>query len=312
MKKTLLILLLAVAVLGGHGHAGLHLAPLARRRLRRRRSLLGSVPVLLLSAALLRLSAAHGGGRGAAGLRRAAARGSGRSARTRGGQRVLVLLLERHGLLPDGAELPRGVGEGTGAAAMNRDCATAASRLAGDAARCCDRLRHRAARPERHGLAGQQQELRAVPGRRRGLPPVGLAAGRDHRAEDRDREHGRRRGRSAPWSGAAAGAALGAAAGNPAIGAAAGAGVGLLGGTAVGASRGDAYGGSVQRRYDMSYTQCMYAKGNQVPGARGSRVQQQPAYTSPAPPPPPPPPASSAAPTVPPPPPGPPPPPPTR
>jgi hypothetical protein len=113
--------------------------------------------------------------------------------------------------------------------------------------------------------------------------------------------------------GAAAGAALGAAAGNPAVGAAAGAGVGLLGGTAVGASRGDAYGGSVQRRYDMSYTQCMYAKGNQVPVARGSRVQQQqPAYPSPAPPPPPPPPASAPSPTVPPPPPGPPPPPPTR
>jgi len=110
--------------------------------------------------------------------------------------------------------------------------------------------------------------------------------------------------------GAAAGAALGAAAGNPAIGAAAGAGVGLLGGTAVGASRGDAAGGSVQRRYDMSYTQCMYAKGNQVPAARGSRVQQQPAYSSPARPAPPPPPASTPA--VPPPPPGPPPPPPTR
>ena len=118
--------------------------------------------------------------------------------------------------------------------------------------------------------------------------------------------------------GAAAGAALGAAAGNPAIGAAAGAGVGLLGGTAIGASRGDAYGGSVQRRYDMSYTQCMYAKGNQVPGARGSRVQQQPAYAPPAPPAPPPPPATSVppasavSPTIPPPPPGPPPPPPTR
>lgn len=117
--------------------------------------------------------------------------------------------------------------------------------------------------------------------------------------------------------GAAAGAALGAAAGNPAIGAAAGAGVGLLGGTAIGASRGDAHGGSVQRRYDMSYTQCMYAKGNQVPGARGSRVQQQPAYSSPAPPPPPPPPASAVSPpavspAIPPPPPGPPPPPPTR
>jgi hypothetical protein len=105
--------------------------------------------------------------------------------------------------------------------------------------------------------------------------------------------------------GAAAGAALGAAAGNPGVGAAAGAGVGLLGGTAVGAGRADAYGGSVQRRYDMSYTQCMYAKGNQVPVARGSRLQQ-PAST---PPPPPPPPAPANVPT---PPPGPPPPPPTR
>ena len=97
--------------------------------------------------------------------------------------------------------------------------------------------------------------------------------------------------------GAAAGAALGAAAGNPAIGAAAGAGVGLLGGTAIGASRGDAHGGSVQRRYDMSYTQCMYAKGNQVPVAGGRRM---PAYTqgssAPAPPagtPPPPPPSGT-------------------
>ncbi|MEX2222578.1 MAG: glycine zipper domain-containing protein [Candidatus Rokuibacteriota bacterium] len=112
--------------------------------------------------------------------------------------------------------------------------------------------------------------------------------------------------------GAAAGAALGAAAGNPAVGAAAGAGVGLLGGTAIGASHADASDGSVQRRYDMSYTQCMYAKGNKVPVARGSRTQQQPAYTSPAPPPPPPPPVSAVPPTVPLPPPGPPPPPPPR
>lgn len=114
--------------------------------------------------------------------------------------------------------------------------------------------------------------------------------------------------------GAAAGAALGAAAGNAGVGAAAGAGVGLLGGTAVGASRGDAYGGSVQRRYDQAYIQCMYAKGNQVPAARGSRVQQQPTYrAAPPPPPPPPPAATSPAPLdIPPPPPGPPPPPPTR
>jgi hypothetical protein len=111
--------------------------------------------------------------------------------------------------------------------------------------------------------------------------------------------------------GAAAGAALGAAAGNPGVGAAAGAGVGLLGGTAIGASRADASGGSIQRRYDNTYVQCMYAKGNQVPMARGARPQQQPVYSSP-PPPPPPPPAPAVPPGTPPPPPGPPPPPPTR
>ena len=107
--------------------------------------------------------------------------------------------------------------------------------------------------------------------------------------------------------GAAAGAALGAAAGNPALGAAAGAGAGLLGGTAIGASQGSVYGGSVQNRYDVAYTQCMYAKGNQVP-MRGIRAR--PAYASPAPPPPPPPPPAALPAGAPPPPPGPPPPPP--
>jgi hypothetical protein len=109
--------------------------------------------------------------------------------------------------------------------------------------------------------------------------------------------------------GAAAGAALGAAAGNPALGAAAGAGAGLLGGTAVGASRGDAYAGSLQVQYDHAYVQCMYAKGNQVPVARGSRAPQ-PTYSPPPPPPPPPPAVSPVPPGTPPPPPGPPPPPP--
>ncbi len=89
--------------------------------------------------------------------------------------------------------------------------------------------------------------------------------------------------------GAALGAAIGAAAGSPATGAAVGAGAGLLGGTAIGASNAEGASISVQRRYDMTYMQCMYAKGNQIPVARGS----QPTYTSPAPPPPPPPPASS-------------------
>jgi hypothetical protein len=98
--------------------------------------------------------------------------------------------------------------------------------------------------------------------------------------------------------GAAAGAAIGAAAGNPGAGAAVGAGVGLLGGTAVGAGNANASSATVQRRYDAAYVQCMYAKGHQVPVARGS----QPVYSAPpsnpapravsAPPPPPPPPPS--------------------
>src|SRR5918996_3672907 len=106
--------------------------------------------------------------------------------------------------------------------------------------------------------------------------------------------------------GAAAGAAIGAAAGSPGTGAAVGAGAGLLGGTAVGASNAAPAYGSLQRRYDAAYMQCMYAKGHQIPVARGS----VPAYTAapatrPAapPPPPPPPPASTPPPAGPPPPP---------
>jgi len=93
--------------------------------------------------------------------------------------------------------------------------------------------------------------------------------------------------------GAGLGAAIGAAAGSPAIGAAVGAGAGLFGGTAVGA--GNAYGSgyAVQRRYDIAYMQCMYAKGNQIPVSRA----RQPAYTSTAPPPPPPPPGPPPPPT---------------
>ncbi len=69
--------------------------------------------------------------------------------------------------------------------------------------------------------------------------------------------------------GAAGGAAVGAAAGSPATGAAVGSGVGLLGGTAVGADRAAGAQWSVQRRYDMAYMQCMYAKGNQIPMPAG-------------------------------------------
>ena len=107
--------------------------------------------------------------------------------------------------------------------------------------------------------------------------------------------------------GAAVGAAIGAAAGSPATGAAVGAGAGLLGGTAIGAGQAEGNSLSVQRRYDNAYMQCMYAKGNQIPVARGS---QRPYTSAPPPPPPPPPVAHQPPPGIPPPPAGTPPPPP--
>ncbi|HTP64180.1 MAG TPA: glycine zipper family protein [Geobacteraceae bacterium] len=74
--------------------------------------------------------------------------------------------------------------------------------------------------------------------------------------------------------GAGLGAAIGAAAGNPAMGAAIGAGSGLMLGTASGAQSGQVYGMEAQRRYDNTYIQCMYAKGNQVPGVVRYRTRR--------------------------------------
>jgi hypothetical protein len=62
------------------------------------------------------------------------------------------------------------------------------------------------------------------------------------------------------------GAAIGSAGGHVGTGAAIGAGTGLIFGTLAGSDRGYYYGRSVQRRYDIAYQQCMYAKGNQIPG----------------------------------------------
>jgi uncharacterized protein YcfJ len=87
-------------------------------------------------------------------------------------------------------------------------------------------------------------------------------------------------------TGAAAGAALGAASGalmghghdSPA-GPMAGA--GLIVGSAAGANAANESTMTLQRRYDIAYQQCMYAKGNQIPGYASPR------YTAPPPPPPP-------------------------
>ena len=66
--------------------------------------------------------------------------------------------------------------------------------------------------------------------------------------------------------GAGLGAAIGAASGHAGTGAAIGAGSGLLIGSSAGSDSGRYYGYEAQRRYDIAYMQCMYAKGNQVPG----------------------------------------------
>jgi hypothetical protein len=96
------------------------------------------------------------------------------------------------------------------------------------------------------------------------------------------------------------GAAAGSAMGGRHNGTGTGAGMGLIAGTAIGAGQGAAIQQDIQRRYDIAYQQCMYAKGNQVPGTnyrQAPAVNVTPQYAPPSyappvayPPPPPPPP----------------------
>jgi hypothetical protein len=83
------------------------------------------------------------------------------------------------------------------------------------------------------------------------------------------------------------GAGLGAAIGGG-RGAAIGAGAGALGGTAVGAGPAAQAQYSLQQRYDFAYAQCMYSRGNQVPGYRPPGPPPPPGYGPPGYPPPPP------------------------
>jgi hypothetical protein len=71
------------------------------------------------------------------------------------------------------------------------------------------------------------------------------------------------------------GAGLGAAIGGGS-GAAIGAASGAVAGTAVGAGPNAYAGYSLQQRYDVAYMQCMYAKGNQVPGYYAPQVPPPP------------------------------------
>ena len=88
--------------------------------------------------------------------------------------------------------------------------------------------------------------------------------------------------------GAASGALIGAASGNLGPGAAIGAGAGLLGGAFLGATQAPGAGSEVQRRYDYAYQQCMYLKGNQVPGQAQASNRRSTRWANLPPPPPPP------------------------
>ena len=93
--------------------------------------------------------------------------------------------------------------------------------------------------------------------------------------------------------GTAVGALAGAMIGGHA-GAGVGAGTGLMVGAVSGAGSGSYSGRNLQQRYDFSYQQCMYARGNRIPVAgrfespRGPTPApaQAPAYYAPPPPPP--------------------------
>ena len=92
----------------------------------------------------------------------------------------------------------------------------------------------------------------------------------------------------------AAGALLGAVAGAMGgghNGAGGGAAAGMAVGSMVGAGNSAHGANDAQHRYDISYEQCMYAKGNQVPGftAHQQSFQSPPVSAAPYPPPPPPP-----------------------
>lgn len=88
---------------------------------------------------------------------------------------------------------------------------------------------------------------------------------------------------------AAAGVVLGAVAGalmgDSGRSAATGAGIGLLGGSLVGSGVGGKSADDFQKRYDIAYQQCMYSKGNQIPGYRTQPSSPAPAPMAPPPPP---------------------------
>lgn len=95
-------------------------------------------------------------------------------------------------------------------------------------------------------------------------------------------------------TGTAIGAVAGTVLGGNHNGTGTGAAIGLLAGTSVGSNEARYSERDSQRRYDIAYEQCMYAKGNQLPQSgyqpraryAPMPVQSAPAYNPPPPPPP--------------------------
>jgi len=81
--------------------------------------------------------------------------------------------------------------------------------------------------------------------------------------------------------GAGLGAAIGAASGHMGTGLGIGAASGLLLGTLAGTNASEASGYTAQNRYDIAYQQCMYAKGNLLPGMTAPAARR---YSAPPPP----------------------------
>jgi hypothetical protein len=79
--------------------------------------------------------------------------------------------------------------------------------------------------------------------------------------------------------GTALGAVAGVLGGGNHSGAGSGAAIGMVGGAAMGSGAAQSSGREAQRRYDIAYEQCMYAKGNQLPHA--SAYQPRVIYSQP-------------------------------
>ena len=83
--------------------------------------------------------------------------------------------------------------------------------------------------------------------------------------------------------GAVVGALIGGATGQAGAGAAWGAGSGLLVGSAAAGNVGAVSSQTLQRQFDSAYVQCMYARGNQVPGRVAQRSAPASGYQAMAP-----------------------------